>query len=504
MVLAASALLLLAALAGSVRWLRVAQREHYIPGSVTRFWWRWIWSSALNTVVWVALVAECLVGIWFTPILFFAAAFVVQWPIGLPVRGRTGKLAWTRRLRTVAGVSALAAAALTVAVAIPFGIAPAAALLAVAVPFTIDAALLLTAPLESRLADRHLRAASAKLARIKPIVVAITGSYGKTSTKEHLRDLLAGALEVVASPASFNNKAGLSRAINERMGPSCEVFIAEMGTYGPGEIRELCRSIPPAVAVITAIGPVHLERMGSLEAITAAKAEILERATTAVLNVDSPHLAGLAAEVRPRMTVLRCGSDGDDLDVRVVTKGADFEVHAAGTECVVPRPEGVQAVNVSCALGAALALGVSLDRVVERIAKLAPPPHRAQEELTPSGVLVIDDTYNANPEGARHALQELASAEVAGSRVLVTPGLIELGRAQDAENRQLARLAAGIVDDLIIVNATNRAALRTGAREGGVEPVELRDREQAVGWVREHLRAGDAVLYENDLPDHYP
>jgi UDP-N-acetylmuramoyl-tripeptide--D-alanyl-D-alanine ligase len=499
-----SVVLLLATAAGSVRWLRVAQREHYIPGSVARFWWRWLRSSALNATVWILLVAACAVGIWVPGLLVAGAAAVAVWPVGLMLRGRTGTLAWTRRLRTVAGVSALVAAALVVAMTLPFGIAPAAALLAVVAPFIVDGGLLLTAPLESRLADRHLRAAAAKLGRIKPIVVAITGSFGKTSTKEHLRDLLAGAVEVVASPASFNNKAGLSRAINEHMGPSCEVFIAEMGTYGPGEIRELCQSIPPAVAVITAIGPVHLERMGSLEAITAAKAEILERATTAVLNVDSPHLARLAAEVRPRMTVLRCGSDGTDLDVRVATKGADFEVHAAGTECVVPRPEGVQAVNVACALGAALALGVSLDRVAELIPKLAPPSHRAQEKLTPSGVLVIDDTYNANPEGARHALHELATADVTGRRVLVTPGLIELGRAQEAENRQLARLAADIVDDLVIVNATNRNALRAGAREGGREPIVVRNREQAVGWVRERLREGDAVLYENDLPDHYP
>jgi UDP-N-acetylmuramoyl-tripeptide--D-alanyl-D-alanine ligase len=136
--------------------------------------------------------------------------------------------------------------------------------------------------------------------------------------------------------------------------------------------------------------------------------------------------------------------------------------------------------------------------------KLRPPAHRAESQLGATGVLVVDDTYNANPAGARHALCELAEAGVVGRRVVVTPGMVELGPAQADENRRFARLAAEVVDDFVIVNRTNRAALAAGAREGGVEPIELRDRVAGVAWVRSHLHAGDAVLYENDLPDHYP
>ncbi|MGH9025015.1 MAG: Mur ligase family protein, partial [Acidimicrobiia bacterium] len=374
MELVASVVLLAVTAGFSVRWLRVAQREHYIPGCVTRFWWRWLRTGPLNLALGLALLAACVVGIRVPAVLLAAAVVMAVWPVGLGPRGRTGMLAWTRRLRTVAGATVIIGAAVGVVVGLTSGLVPVAAAIAVLVPFIVDAALLVTAPLEARLADRHLRAAGAKLGRIKPVVVAITGSYGKTSTKEHLRDLLVGSYEVVASPASFNNKAGLSRAINEQMIGSCEVFVAEMGTYGPGEIRELCEAIPPDIGVITAIGPVHLERMGSLEAITAAKSEILEHAKTAILNVDSPQLADLAPDVAARIEVVRCGSADETVDVAVIARGADFEVRVAGARHVVPRPEGVQPGNVACAIAAARAIGLSQEQIGERIVKLSPPP----------------------------------------------------------------------------------------------------------------------------------
>ena len=118
--------------------------------------------------------------------------------------------------------------------------------------------------------------------------IVLGGSYGKTSTKGYLAHLLAGRYSVVASPRSFNNRAGLARTVNELLVPGTDVLIAEMGAYGPGEIAELCRWLPPEVAVITAIGPVHLERFKSLDRTLAAKAEITVGAETVVLNVDDP------------------------------------------------------------------------------------------------------------------------------------------------------------------------------------------------------------------------
>jgi UDP-N-acetylmuramoyl-tripeptide--D-alanyl-D-alanine ligase len=191
----------------------------------------------------------------------------VLWPWGLSLKGRTGSLQWTRRARTVALVGALCSALLAT-----LGLAMHAALVAEAlavwlVPVTLALAALVATPWESYLAGKFVTQASLRLRRVAPTVVAITGSYGKTSTKNHLADLLRGDGGVVATPKSFNNRAGLSRAINENLADGTRVFVAEMGTYGPGEIHDLCQWCTPDVAVITAIGPVHLERMKSLDVI---------------------------------------------------------------------------------------------------------------------------------------------------------------------------------------------------------------------------------------------
>ena len=227
-----------AAAAAALRWLRVAQREHYLPGSVSRFAWRW-WTLGPNGVLGLAVV----LGVLLTPRSALAgvaaSAVVAAGPFGLSLRGRTAKLAWTRRLRTLAAVWAgLHLLAVAVAVAVGAGATGSVAAAALT-PLLLDAALAATAPLERRLVEPYVRRAATRLAQVAPTVVAITGSYGKTSTKGYVAHLAAGAKTVVATPASFNNRAGLARAVNEHLVVGTEVLVAEMGTYGKCEIAEL-------------------------------------------------------------------------------------------------------------------------------------------------------------------------------------------------------------------------------------------------------------------------
>ncbi|MGH2928010.1 MAG: Mur ligase family protein, partial [Solirubrobacteraceae bacterium] len=259
------------------RLLRVAQREHYIPDSTSRFAIRWWASEPLNVSLGaVALAGVVLSGLW--PLVALATAGVgIVGPVHLGVRGRTSPLVLTRRLKLLAAIWLLFEAAVLgigagVGAPAPFG---AAALLAV--PALLDAALFVTAPIERRLSERFVTMAADRLRRVAPTIVAITGSYGKTSTKNHVVHLLAGTRSVVATPASFNNRGGLARAVNEHLAEGTDVFVAEMGTYGPGEIRDLCSWCPPEIAVMTAVGPVHLERFGTEDAILTAKSEITER-----------------------------------------------------------------------------------------------------------------------------------------------------------------------------------------------------------------------------------
>ncbi len=492
------------------RWLRVAQREHYIPGRCSWLWWLWLKTSRSEAAVAGGAGAGILwgSGASHNAVLGASAILGAATPVRLPHRGRTSKLAWTPRLRRTAAAGVALQVPLVLLAPLPL------AATLVAAPFlAVDAALFVLRPLEKRLGHRFLRQAQDKLHSVGPEVVAITGSYGKTTTKQYLAHLLQGLRIVVPSPASFNNAMGLSRAVNEHLLPGTEVFIAEMGTYGPGEIRELCELFPPNVSVITAIGEVHLERMRSQDRILAAKAEIAELARTVVLNVDDQRLARLADELQDQgKSVLRVGTGGPARDVQLVP-----HVEAGATAVVVHgqelgrvrMPVSVQISNAACAMGAAIALGADPVRLVARLSSLPSVAHRLEPQATEDGGWVLDDTYNSNPVGARLALQrarDLATA-TGGAVHLVTPGMVELGAVQSSRNADLARDAVESgVKSLVLVGRTNRRALAKGASAVGGERVLWSSPNlSAAVTVVSHLRApGDVVLFENDLPDHYP
>jgi UDP-N-acetylmuramoyl-tripeptide--D-alanyl-D-alanine ligase len=513
LVSAALACSLAAGVPAALRWLRVAQREHYLPGAVSRFALRWWRSRAANLAAGLVGALAAMASTVEPGAALAAALVAAAAPIGLTVRGRTSKLSWTRRLRTLAGALAvLFATAIAIGAAVGglAGATAAAALAVIALPVLGDAALALLAPLEARLAARFVSDAARRVASIRPRVVAITGSYGKTSTKGYVAHLLAAHYAVVASPRSFNNRAGLARTVNEHLLPGSEVLVAEMGTFGPGEIAELCDWLPPEVAVITAVGPVHLERFGSIEAILKAKSEITERAAVCVLNVDDERLAGLAARLEAaERPVVRCSGGGAAAEVTVTVDGDALTLLASGrTVGSVIRPAGaapVVASNVACAVAAAMAIGLPEEDALRRLADLPGAANRLAVERAASGVVVLDDTYNANPAGGRFALEALARAG-GGRRVVVTPGMVELGTRQDPENASFAAHALDVADVLLVVGRTNRKALLHGAngQAGGRRVVCVERREEAVDWVRRELRAGDVVLYENDLPDHFP
>lgn len=506
----------LTVVAGSVplalRALRIAQREHYLAGSVTTFlsrWWRAVGVNAvLGTVTLAALgtaVAARFVPIpapvhmLLVPVVALVAAV---WPVGLPMRGVTGPLAWTDRLRRVAVVTGV----LWVVVVAVIWVLAGGIVALVAAPILLgpimDLALAVLAPVARRDQRRWIDRARGSLATVSPKVVAITGSYGKTTTKEYARLVLGASAPTLASPASFNNAMGLARTINEHLAAGTAWFIAEMGTYGPGEIRDLCEWIPPDIAAITAIGPVHLERFGSLDTTLAAKAEIAERAHTVVLNVDDPMLAELAERLASEgKRVIRTGTT-TDADVAVVPHDDGWTVVVDGRQTAV-LPRVAFPSNLAVAVGIGVAAGVPLDGLAEAFAAAETPAHRQTVARGPGGFWVIDDTFNSNPAGAAAAL-ELLAATGSGRRVVVTPGMVELGPIQAEENRAFGLAAARVADDVVIVRRTNRTALRAGARQGPTNVRSAKTRDDAVAWVRSTLSGNDAVLYENDLPDHYP
>lgn len=446
------------------------------------------------------------------------ALFVSARPIKKPLAS-TGR-AW-RILILATALSLLVLAGGTAAIhlfgggrydGLALGVAAAAAFLGTA--HIVVAADRLLHPLQDAINARYVRAARHKLAEVDPLVVGVTGSFGKTSTKSAIAGLLGPPSEALATPGSFNTPLGVCRTINEQLVAGHRVLVVEMGAYGEGEIADLCRLVRPRIGVLTSIGPAHLERFGSLDAIRRAKYELIESLPddgVAIMNVDDPEVRALA-ESTERVRVVRYGLDASAAP-HVTARRA--EVTAVGTVLEVVDTRTGEELEVRTRLlgrhsighvlaGVSVALegGRRLDDLGPAIGALAPVEHRLQLMPSASGVTIIDDAYNSNPRGAAAALEVLA-AMPARRRIVVTPGMVELGGVQLEANRELGRHAARVADAVIVVAATNRDAILAGAAEGGCNEVRVVDSlEGARQELASLLHPGDVVLFENDLPDH--
>jgi UDP-N-acetylmuramoyl-tripeptide--D-alanyl-D-alanine ligase len=480
-----------------LRWLRVAQREHYEPGRLFAIAGIWIRVRRPELPLLVLILAVCIASFWLPWGAVVGALLWLAWPVGMSFAGAKPVVFTGRAKRLAAVVVALHVVATVVLALVSSN---AIVVLPLLVLPLAEAGLAIMAPVERRLAKKWQVQAADRIRRINPRVVAITGSYGKTSTKNYATHLMQGRWSTLASPASFNNAMGLSRAINDRLEPGTDVFVAEMGTYGPGEIKALTEIFPPEVSAITTIGEAHLERMKNRATIVKAKSEILPPARTVVLNVDVPELAAIADGLDGTKRVVRCSAEpGTPADVRIT--GSTLEIEGSSYDVTLPDEVGHPS-NVAIAVGLARAVDVPVETILARISGIPATPHRAESNQTPGGVWVVDDTFNSNPTGAAAALDKARRlAGEAGTVWTITPGMVELGSEQAARNADFARAATATPRmRLCIVGHTNRAALRAGDRE---RTLEFDSRQQAADRVLALAGAGDVVLYENDLPDHY-
>jgi UDP-N-acetylmuramoyl-tripeptide--D-alanyl-D-alanine ligase len=385
----------------------------------------------------------------------------------------------------------------------------------VAAPRILLLADVLLAPAQTAINARYLSAARRNLDEASPLVVAITGSFGKTSTKFAVAGLIGPRAEVLVTPGSYNTPLGVCRTINEHMERSHRYFVVEIGAYREGDVEELCRFVRPRIGVLTAVGPAHLERFGSLDAIRRAKYEIVTSLPPdgiAVMNVDDPEVRKLA-DGTSGVEVVRYGLDeagAPHVGARSVTldaSGMSFTITdkrsneslEAHTRLLGRHAAG----HILAGVAVALAAGRTLAEVHAPIESLEPVEHRLQMIEGAGGVTVIDDAYNSNPEGAAAALEVLASMP-GRKKVVVTPGIIELGPLQAQENLRLGERAARVADVLIVVAKENRSAIVEGAqRGGGVEVLAVDSLGQATERLATILSPGDVVLFENDLPDQY-
>jgi UDP-N-acetylmuramoyl-tripeptide--D-alanyl-D-alanine ligase len=348
------------------------------------------------------------------------------------------------------------------------------------------------------------------------IVIGVTGSYGKTSTKEILATLLGARYRVRKTTGSVNTPIGIARTVLRGLRPHDQVFVVEMGAYVRGNIRDLARLARPRIGVLTAIGEQHLERFGSVENIAQTKYELIEALPAdglAVFNADNPGCRALAARTRHvpvRTYGLDAAAPAPDVtavDIRTSAEGTEFTVRAAGhgeARFASPLLGRHNVSNVLAAIAVALELGLSLEEIAAAARHLEPVAHRLQLIHGQGGVTVIDDAYNSNPAGARAALAVLA--EFPGRKVLVTPGMVELGALEAERHAEFGREAAAVCDFIILIGRRRTAAIAEGARAAGFPADRLfvaASLKEATAQLGRLVAAGDVVLFENDLPDQY-
>jgi UDP-N-acetylmuramoyl-tripeptide--D-alanyl-D-alanine ligase len=482
------------------------------------------------TLAFAALLVTTLAERGLATILTAAGVFALLGlvlPLRFRARPEKKPLAVTMRVRRLFGALAIVFLLLGLLLALliwlgglPGGaallIAPALVWLAVALgPLAAAAANLLALPVEAAIKRRYRNEAIGRLRQINPKIVAVTGSFGKTTTKELVAAILSARYRVLKTPQSYNTVMGITRVVREQLKDDCEVFVVEMGMYGPGEIRELCRFVGgPDAAAIVGVNEQHLERTGSIENTMRAKYEIVEGTKSgglAVFNMDNAPCAQLAERASDgRLRVVRVGTrDGLDLwadKITVTPKLMRFDVHdGANAVTVRTRLLGRHLVpNFLIALALGKELGIDLKTAAAKLTALAPVGHRlAVSEV--DGTLVIDDAYSSNVDGARAALALLAELP-AQRRFVVTPGIVELGSVEAARNREFGAQAAKVVDTLFVVGDRPGSYVREGALAAGLAPehaIACESFAVAQAQLRALTRPGDAILFENDLPDNY-
>ena len=433
-------------------------------------------------------------------------------------------LVWTARVKRLYGVMAALSAALIAAAVLIFGNSGAldrlfAATVAVTGLYCAShmvtlAALALLAPVEKRI-NRRFTDDARRILRSMPDlkIIGITGSYGKTSTKHYLQRILSESFDTLMTPGSFNTPLGVVRTVREHLKPYNEVFIVEMGAKNIGDIKEICDIVNPSIGIVTAVGEQHLESFKTIENVQRTKFELIDALPAdglAVVNDDFPFAANRPGD---NVEVVRyairdtAGATVTARDITYDSRGTSFTIagpdwemrlhtHLVG-ECNIS--------NLMAAVVTARHLGVPDEKIRIAVDHIEQVEHRLNLKRTPGGITIIDDAFNSNPTGSAMALDVLASM-TGGQRIIITPGMIELGDRQEELNRAFGRKIAECADTVIVVGHYNRDAILEGIAEGSMaqERVMMADTfSEAQAMLTSMAKAGDTVLYENDLPDTF-
>lgn len=371
---------------------------------------------------------------------------------------------------------------------------------------------LINHPVE-RAINRHYIQDAARILREMPglRIIGVTGSYGKTSVKYFLNTLLSAQYNVLCTPGNYNTTLGVVRTIRENMKPFHEIFICEMGAREVGDIKEICDLVHPDYGIITSIGPQHLQSFHTLENIISTKFELADAVPDTgkvFLNYDNEYIR--EHKIEKPVVSYGVGDDAVDFrayDIRVSARGSSFQMKDETGEAYefhtrLVGSHNVQ--NIAGAIAVAHTLGIPMEKLLYPVRQLESVPHRLQL-IRQGDRIILDDAYNSNKSGFEAALDTLALFQEL--RILLTPGMVELGEKQYAENKEAGMYAANKCDYAILVGKEQTKPIQDGLLEAGFPQNRmilvdtLQEAFQMVNAIPDERQK--VILLENDLPDVY-
>ncbi len=369
-------------------------------------------------------------------------------------------------------------------------------------------------PIEAVIKKWYFNDAKAKLKLRNDIIkIGITGSYGKTSCKFILGTILSEKFNVLVPPSSYNTPMGLTRVIREQMEKAHEVFIAEMGARNKGDINELCRLVRPKCGMITSIGPQHLETFGNIKKVAETKYELIENLPDdgcAFFPADNDICLSLYEKTKVEKYLFATDYKGEAFarakNIETGSFGSRFDL-ILGDETINCETKLLGKHNINNIIGCACIakkLGLNLKQIHLGIRKIEPVEHRLCLMPTANGINVIDDAFNSNPMGVRAAMEVLSGFE--GRKIVVTPGMVELGRHEQKENYEFGKIMADVADVVYLIGPKHTKPIYDGMADAGFKKENIRvfkSLNEATKELWSDVKLGDTIIFENDLPDNY-
>ncbi len=383
----------------------------------------------------------------------------------------------------------------------------------VLLPLWVALAGLLAWPVEKGISELYFRDAQRILKKREDLIrIGITGSWGKTSVKFILGTILEEKYHTLVTPSSFNTPMGVTKVIRSSLEPGHRVFVAEMGARHVGDIKEMCRLVHPQIGILTSVGPQHLDTFKTVDRVAKTKYELIEALPEdgfAVFADDGEIVRGLYEKTGKDKMISGMDRDTDDVwaeNISISEHGSSFDLCTGNSRfsCRTALLGELNIRNILVCACVGLKLGMTGDQIVRGIAKIQPVEHRLQLISNPGGLTVIDDAFNSNIRGAKQAFSVLK--EMGGNRILVTPGMVELGEREEEMNHDFGSAAADCCDIAVLVGKKRSEAISAGLKDHGFPEGKIlvvNSLEEAAERLKNLASPGDTVLFENDLPDNY-